>query len=76
VIMMLIGIALNRDLQGGPTYIRCAGCGTVSDRPYRISSRTTYRPGRPVEHTTTPARVDLPLLRPGGAARGRRAAPQ
>ena len=58
MIRMLISIALNRNLQGGPVYIRCARCGaTASDlegAPLRISSVTTIRRGRPPEHTVTP----------------------
>jgi hypothetical protein len=62
MIRALIAIAINRDIQGDPAYIRCARCGTVSDMPVRTLSTTTWRPGRPPEHHH-PARVDLPLLR-------------
>jgi hypothetical protein len=30
---MLIFVALNRDLQGDPVYIRCARCGIIDDAP-------------------------------------------
>ena len=53
MIKTLIFIALNRDLQGDPVYIRCARCGTISDAPTRTLSVTTYRPGRAPEHVTT-----------------------
>ena len=66
MIRMLISIALNRDLQGDPVYIRCARCGTISDAPTRTLSVTTYRPGRPREHVTTPPEWTCPSCgRPG-----------
>jgi hypothetical protein len=43
MIRTLIFIALNSDLQGGPVYIRCANCGTVSDAPTRTLSMSTWR---------------------------------
>jgi Zn finger protein HypA/HybF involved in hydrogenase expression len=60
MIRALIAIAINRDIQGDPAYIRCARCGTVSDMPVRTLSTTTWRPGRPPEHTTTPPEWTCP----------------
>jgi hypothetical protein len=72
MIRMLISIALNRDLQGDPVYIRCARCGTTSDVPTRTLSVTTYHPGRPIEHMDGPPRLGhrhLPPLRDQPARR-------
>ena len=60
MIRTLISIALSRDLQGDPVYIRCARCGVVSDAPLRISSLTVIRRGRPPEHTVTPPEWTCP----------------
>jgi hypothetical protein len=53
MIRMLISIALNRDLQGDPVYIRCGRCGAIGDTPTRTLHVTTYRPWRPAERTVT-----------------------
>jgi hypothetical protein len=60
MIWALIAAAVNRDPQGEPVFIRCARCGTVSDVPMRISSVTTFRPGRPPETVTTPPEWTCP----------------
>lgn len=60
MIRTLIFIALNRDLQGDPVYIRCARCGLISGKPYRISSSTTYRPGQTPEQTVMPPEWSCP----------------
>jgi hypothetical protein len=75
MIRTLIFITLSRDLQGGPVYVRCANCGTVSDAPTRTLSVSTWRRAVTAAHHY-PARVNLPRLRPGGAVRSRRAARQ
>lgn len=54
MIRTLIFIALDRDLQGGPVYVRCANCGTVSDAPTRTLSVSPWRRGRSPQHITTP----------------------
>jgi Zn finger protein HypA/HybF involved in hydrogenase expression len=60
MIWALIAIAINRDIQGEPAYIRCARCGAISDTPTRTLSTMTWRPGRPPEHTTTPPEWTCP----------------
>jgi uncharacterized Zn finger protein len=61
MIRTLLSIALNRYLQGDPVHLRCARCGSISDAPrLLISSRTTIRPGRLPEHTTTPPEWTCP----------------
>lgn len=60
MIRTLIFIALNRDLQGDPIYIRCASCGTVSDAPTRTLSLSTWRHGQPPQHITTPPEWTCP----------------
>src|SRR5438309_308347 len=64
MIRMLISIALNRDLQGDPVYIRCVLCGTTASSLDGALLRARHHP----------ARVDLSLLRPIRIARSRRAA--
>ena len=74
MIRMLIDIALNRDLQGDPAYIRCARCGATADATTRTLHVTTRRPGLLSGHITMPPELAAPpLLR---TARSRRAAPQ
>ena len=41
MIRTLISIALNRDLQGDPVYIRCARCGAIGDTPTQTLHVTT-----------------------------------
>ena len=60
MIRMLIDIALNRDLQGDPAYIRCARCGATADATARTLHVTTRRPGRPSGHITMPPEWTCP----------------
>jgi hypothetical protein len=57
MIRMLISIALNRNLQGDPRYIRCARCGTAASAlegaPLRISSITRSGSGGSVTSQPT-----------------------
>jgi hypothetical protein len=62
MIWALIAIAVNRDIQGDPAYIRCARCGTVA------TCRCGPCPRPPgslagCPSTPPPSRVDLPVLR-------------
>jgi hypothetical protein len=64
MIRMLISIALNRGLQGDPSYIRCARCGTTASdlegAPLKISSSMIIRRGQLVSHTITPPEWNCP----------------
>jgi hypothetical protein len=58
MIWALIAAAVNRAPQGEPVFIRCARCAAISDVPMRISSVTTFRPGRPLAIQSACRRAD------------------
>jgi hypothetical protein len=65
MIRTLISIALNRDLQGDPVYIRCARCGAIGDTPTRTLHVTTYRPGlRGAARVAAPRRLRWLVVAP------------
>lgn len=61
---MLISIALNRNLQGDPEYIRCARCGATASSMegalLMVSSMTVIRGGELAEHIRTPPEWTCP----------------
>jgi hypothetical protein len=63
-VALLISIALNRDLDGDPSYVRCARCGTAAGSlegaPLITLVQFRVGPGGPHDHTETPPEWTCP----------------